>query len=171
MSAATDMGSAALLGLANANLPDEMVMRVGIPHRSGRLAFHAFQEGYKVMVSASAFWDAKTATFKIPEYTDLWELDVALDSAGFSSMRLWREKGRQTGIAGVYPWTYSQYIELAACTSRSWWSQPDCPLRARSRRQQGRVGVPSERHGNAAGRYVARDLRLAQPDGKRRLER
>lgn len=112
-------------GLVNAHLPDEMVMRVGIPHRSGRLAFHAFQEGYPVMVSSSAFWDGKSGQFKVPEHSDLWELDWALDSAGFTAMMLWKSKGKQAGMAGVFPWTYAQYVELVGLTSRAWWSQPD----------------------------------------------
>lgn len=41
----------------NANVSGEFVMRVGIPHTSGKLAFHAFKEGYAAMVSAGAFWD------------------------------------------------------------------------------------------------------------------
>lgn len=124
MSGATTVASADQ-GLRNAHLPDEMVMRVGIPHRSGRLAFHAFQEGYPAMVSASAFWDAKTREFKVPEHSDLWELDFALDSAGFTAMMLWKSKGKQPGMAGVFPWTYAQYVELVGLTSRAWWSQPD----------------------------------------------
>ncbi|MBA9851983.1 hypothetical protein DEE93_18050, partial [Ralstonia pickettii] len=41
---------------ANAYLESGLVTRVGIPHRSGKLVFHAFNEGYPVMVSANAFW-------------------------------------------------------------------------------------------------------------------
>lgn len=109
----------------NAHLPPEMVMRVGVPHRGGKLAFHAFSEGYPVMVSASAFWDAATGTFRIPEATDLTELDLALDSAGFTAVSNWHKKGAQPGMASVFPWTYAQYVELASSLPCAWWSQPD----------------------------------------------
>ncbi|MGF6727607.1 hypothetical protein P3T43_006999 [Paraburkholderia sp. GAS41] len=35
----------------NANMSGEFVMRVGIPHTSGKLAFHAFNHGYAAMVT------------------------------------------------------------------------------------------------------------------------
>lgn len=105
--------------------PRQFLMRVGIPHRGGRLAFHAFREGYAAMVSANAFWDRKTERFSFPSATDLSEVDFALDSAGYVSMKLWKDKGRQRGMAGIFPWTYAQYIEFATQTGASWWSQPD----------------------------------------------
>jgi hypothetical protein len=109
----------------NANVSGEFVMRVGIPHTSGKLAFHAFKEGYAAMVSAGAFWDPRQGKFRIPEATDLTELDFALDSAGFTAMMLWNAKGRQAGMAGVYPWSYGQYVELASVSGASWYAQPD----------------------------------------------
>jgi hypothetical protein len=109
----------------NAHVSDELVMRVGIPHTGGRLAFHAFNEGYPAMVSAQAFWNPKANAFKVPEATDLSELDFALDSAGFTAMKLWQGRGVQPGMAGVYPWTMAQYVELACLLSPSWYSQPD----------------------------------------------
>lgn len=109
----------------NAVLDDEMVMRVGVPHRGGKLAFHAFEQGYPVMVSANAFWDLKAQEFKFPEYTDLTELDFALDSAGYTAMKLWQSKGKQAGMAGIFPWSYSQYLALANLSGCSWYSQPD----------------------------------------------
>lgn len=113
------------VGQLNANLEEEMVMRVGIPHSGGRLSLHAFEEDFPVMVSASAFWNSEKQCFRIPEATNLHELDLALDSAGFTAMKLWKEKGAQPGIAKVFPWTYSQYIELACSMGVNWWSQPD----------------------------------------------
>lgn len=104
---------------------DRFVMRVGIPHRGGRLAFHAFEQGYAAMVSASAFWNARRGSFTIPEATNLHEVDFALDSAGFTAMKLWQAKGTQPGMAGVFPWTYAQYIELACSVGACWWAQPD----------------------------------------------
>jgi hypothetical protein len=110
---------------ANAHTGPELVMRVGIPHKGGRLAFHAFEESYAAMVSANAFFDYKTHTFKIPKHTDLEMLDYALDSAGFTAVSNFQKKGRQRGIAGVFPWSYAQYIELANTLNPSWWAQPD----------------------------------------------
>lgn len=109
----------------NAVLDDEMVMRVGIPHKGGRLSFHAFNEGYPVMVSANAFWNAQQQRFAFPEATNLSELDFALDSAGYTAMAMWKAKGTQRGMAGIFPWTYAEYIEFAFLTGCSWWSQPD----------------------------------------------
>ncbi|MBK6616537.1 MAG: hypothetical protein IPG27_21435 [Ottowia sp.] len=113
------------IGQMNAHLEDELVMRVGIPHKGGHLTFHAFQESFPAMVSASAFWHQQSNSFKIPEATNLSELDLALDSAGYTAMKLWQIKGKQNGMAGVFPWSYSQYIELAALLSPNWYSQPD----------------------------------------------
>lgn len=109
----------------NAHLGDELMMRVGIPHRGGKLAFHAFEHDYPVMVSANAFWDRETRTFKVPEATDLTETDFALDSAGFTAVNLWQSKGTQAGMAGVYPWTCAQYVEFANICGATWYSQPD----------------------------------------------
>jgi len=75
------------------------------------------------MVSANAFWNG--SSFSLPEASDVEELDLALDSAGFTAMQLWKLKGKQAGIGGVFPWTYEQYIEFALALSPSWWSQPD----------------------------------------------
>lgn len=109
----------------NAVLDDEMVMRVGIPHKGGRLSFHAFNEGYPVMVSANAFWDQTRQRFAFPKATNLSELDFALDSAGYTAMAMWKAKGTQRGMGGIFPWTYAEYIEFASVTGCSWWSQPD----------------------------------------------
>lgn len=113
------------VGQANAILDDELVMRVGVPHRGGRLAFHAFDQGYPAMVSANAFWNPKKQVFMFPAATDLTEMDFALDSAGFSAVSLWQKKGRQDGIAGIYPWTLEQYLELANLSGARWHAAPD----------------------------------------------
>lgn len=109
----------------NAYPPATPVMRVGIPHRGGKLAVHAFDNDYPAMVSANAFWNPKTRAFQMPEATDLSEVDFALDSAGFTAMKLWQTKGTQAGIAGVYPWTLAQYVEFATQSGAAWWAQPD----------------------------------------------
>ena len=41
-------------------------------------------------------------------------------------------------MAGVFPWIYAQYVELAALSGASWWSQPDLcsePQIAKSREE------------------------------------
>ena len=100
----------------NAHVDEGLLIRVGIPHSGGKLAFHAFNEGFAGMVSASAsaFWNPKAGRFRIPETTDLTEIDFALDSAGFTAMRQFQLKGRQAGIAAIYPWTMEQFVELAS---------------------------------------------------------
>lgn len=120
-------GSPLMMGQCNAPFqPQEgLQMRVGVPHRSGRLAFHAFEQGYPVMVSANAFWDRAARTFKIPSATDLSECDFALDSAGFTAIRGWQRHGAQEGMLGVYPWSLQQYIELVTGLGPSWFAQPD----------------------------------------------
>nr|WP_242431963.1 hypothetical protein [Burkholderia ambifaria] len=109
----------------NAPITDKLIVQVGIPHRAGKLAFHAFNEGYPVMVSANAFWNSTKGQFQFPEATDLTELDYALDSAGYTAMMLWKRKRRQRGMAGVYPWTNAQYVELASLSGATRFSAPD----------------------------------------------
>lgn len=113
------------VGQVNAHLSKNFVMRVGIPHTSGSLPFHAFDKDYPCMVSSAAFWDSRKQKFHVPEYTDLTETDFALDSAGFTAVSLWGRKGKQRGMAGVYPWTVGEYLELASQLGPQWYSQPD----------------------------------------------
>ncbi|BBA45321.1 MULTISPECIES: hypothetical protein [Burkholderia] len=47
-------------GQTNASVGGGLVMRTGLPHRGGRLAIHAFESGYPVMVSANAYFNPKT---------------------------------------------------------------------------------------------------------------
>lgn len=109
----------------NAHLSGDFVMRVGIPHGGGSLAAHAFAENFKCMVSASAFWSRAKRKFHMPEATDLSEVDFALDSAGYTGILNFRKNGRQDGIAGVFPWSFSQYMEFANLSGCSWYSQAD----------------------------------------------
>ncbi|WP_434667875.1 hypothetical protein P5W99_36300 [Paraburkholderia sp. A3BS-1L] len=109
----------------NARCHDEMQMRVGIPHRGGQLAIHAFKSDYPVMVSANAFFNRKTQRFRLPQHSPLQDMDVALDSAGFVAMQLFKSKGRQNGVGGMYPWSYSDYLELAVLMRPSWYSAMD----------------------------------------------
>ena len=65
------------VGQVNAHLPkDEFVMRVGVPHRSGSLAFHAFEKDYPVIVSAAAFWLNDKQRFHMPDVTSRNRCDV-----------------------------------------------------------------------------------------------
>ena len=109
----------------NANLSEQLEMRVGIPHKGGKLAQNAFENDYKVMVSANAFWNLSKLEFQWPEASDLYELDFALDSGGFTALKLFQSKGKQRGMAGIFPWTYEEYIEFASLIAPAWWSQPD----------------------------------------------
>lgn len=109
----------------NANLSNEFVMRVGIPHTGGRLAAHAFNENFHAMVSASAFWNKTKREFRMPEATDLSDLDFALDSAGYTGILNFQRNGKQDGIAGIFPWSYTSYLEFANLSGCSWYSQAD----------------------------------------------
>lgn len=97
----------------NAHLPDELQMRVGIPHRGGQLAINAFNSDYPVMISANAFFNQKTERFDLPQHSPLQDLEVAIDSAGFVAMLNFKSKVTQKGVGGIYPWSYSDYLELA----------------------------------------------------------
>jgi len=109
----------------NAVLPEHQVLRVGVPHRGGRLCAEAWANDMPVMVSASAFWNRATGEFIEPPQSELEQCDVALDSAGFTAMAQWKRKGPQAGMLGIYPWRLEQYVELAGLLRPSWWSQPD----------------------------------------------
>lgn len=110
----------------NAHLSsDNFVMRVGIPHSGGSLAAHAFNEDFKCMVSASAFWNRAKREFHMPAATDLSDVDFALDSAGYTGILNFRRNGRQDGIAGIFPWSLGQYLEFANLSGCSWYSQSD----------------------------------------------
>lgn len=87
----------------NAHLTPGMDVRVGIPTPSEKLAFHAFQNEYKTMVSAQAFWNARAEKFRVPSASDLFETDFALDSAGYTAMMLWGKKGPQKGHGKCIP--------------------------------------------------------------------
>lgn len=113
------------LGLRNAHVEPGLKVRVGIPSTSGKLAFHAFNEGYSTMVSAQAFWNPSKQQFRVPAASDLFETDFALDSAGFTAQMLFKARGPQPGMANVFPWTFGQYLQLAAELRPAWYSAPD----------------------------------------------
>lgn len=111
--------------MPNAWLEQDLEMRVGCSHPGGAIPFHVFQQGYPAMVSAATFWDAKKRRFRVPKHTDLADVDFSLDSAGFTAMLGFKRKGPQPGMAGIYPWTLSDYMGLVTELHPSWWAQPD----------------------------------------------
>jgi hypothetical protein len=112
-------------GQLNAYLDENFIMRIGVPHSGGSLAAHALESQWPVMVSAAAFWDRDKQKFRVPTATSLEDCDFALDSAGFTAVAGWGRKGRQRGIAGVYPWTVSEFVSFATAMNPRWWAQPD----------------------------------------------
>lgn len=91
------------------------IMRVGLPEVTGSLPLAAERLGVPVLVSASRLWDAKRQRFREPGRVT-WDLDIALDSAGFTAMKTW---------GGCYPWSTQAYAELGVSHSWRFWSQPD----------------------------------------------
>lgn len=131
-------------------------MRDGIPQKSGKLAFNAFNQGTSAMVSANAFWSTSTGQFKVPMASDIQDIRFALDSAGFVAHQLFKVKGKQPGIAGIYPWSYEQYVALAADLSPDWWSAPD-------------LACEAELAGNQAEINYRIDATATLHEGRRRL--
>jgi hypothetical protein len=91
------------------------VMRVGLPEVNGRLPTAAERLGLPVLVSASRLWDARRRRFRA-RGENTWELDIALDSAGFTVMKQW---------GGEYPWSVEEYVHLGLFDTWAWFSQPD----------------------------------------------
>ena len=91
------------------------MLRVGLPEATGSLPLAAERLGVPVLVSASRLWDAKRQRFREPGRVT-WDLDIALDSAGFTAMKTW---------GGCYPWSTRVYAELGVRHPWAWWSQPD----------------------------------------------
>jgi len=110
----------------NATLQDKPVLRIGVPHRSGKLCSTASRAGLPVMVSASAYWLRDAGRFTDDSPSELQNCDFALDSAGFTAMANWKRQGHQAGMLGIYPWTLSDYVRLVGRLRPAWWSQADC---------------------------------------------
>ncbi len=111
----------------NAWLDPDLTLRVGVPHFSGTLPAHCSEEDIPVMVSAGAFWRPAKGSFAEPGEFG-WTTDacnVALDSAGFVAMRQWSQRGRQSGMGGVYAWSLEQYLQLVCDVWPRWYSAPD----------------------------------------------
>lgn len=95
---------------------ESIIVRVGLPKTTGRIALEARRRGYPALVSAGALWDPHRETFRVPGMLLLRMASVVLDSAGFVR-----------GLSG-YPWTVAQYV-LYAVTWHffEWWAQMDLP--------------------------------------------
>jgi hypothetical protein len=80
---------------------------------------------YPVMVSAAAFY--RRGRFHAPRFPAVLHVtDLALDSAGFTAMKLWAGQGAQAGMANIYPWSLQDYVSLAqSLPLLNWWAQPD----------------------------------------------
>ena len=91
------------------------MLRVGLPEVTGSLPLAAERLDVPVLISASRLWDAKRQRFREPGRVT-WDLDIALDSAGFTAMKAW---------GGCFPWDTRSYCLLGVSHPWSWWSQPD----------------------------------------------
>ncbi len=91
------------------------IMRVGLPEVTGSLPLAAERLGVPVLVSASRLWDGQRQRFREPGRVT-WDLDMALDSAGFTAMKAW---------GGCFPWGTRAYAMLGVSHPWSFWSQPD----------------------------------------------
>jgi hypothetical protein len=107
--------------------PGTILVRAGVPHRSGQLALACEQRQYAAMVSAGAYWNAHRGMFVTPTASPLMEVDVALDSAGFTAMQSFARRGRSAnGIGlGMYPWSLPDYLSLASELMPTWYAKPD----------------------------------------------
>jgi len=88
---------------------------LGLPKSVGEFPTAAERLGTPVLLSANSFYNHKLKRFREPGAA-ITDLDRALDSAGFVAMKRY----------GGYPWTVTQYVELAALGSWRWWGQMDC---------------------------------------------
>lgn len=100
------------------------LVRAALPKPTGCFTWESFKADYPVLVSANGFWDPDRKHFRTP-YGDLHELDVFLDSAGYSAMKLWKKHGTQRGFAGVFPWTVAEYVRFAMQPPFLHWAQMD----------------------------------------------
>lgn len=114
-----------------------MKVRVGI-HPSGRYGSALKEIGAAALISANALRKRGRFRRMKPEAFG-GHLDVALDSAGFVAMVRY----------GGYPWSVSDYVELAAAWPWAWWASMDfcCePEVARDRDEvRARIGRTVER--------------------------
>ena len=99
----------------------DFMVRTSIPEETGTIVGRVFDLQIPILVSASVFWNwlpagqTKTGRFKEPSGR-LGDLpDIALDSAGFTAQSKW----------GGYPWSWGQYVELAALLRPTWWASMD----------------------------------------------
>ncbi len=127
-----------------------ILLRVGLPSTTGALPGEAERLGVAVLVSASSLWDGKRGHFREPG-SAITDLDVALDSAGFTAMCHY----------GGFPWPLSAYVTLAYSYRWRWWSQPDLCCEAEIAPDRATVLARVDKSAAllAACRAVAADLR------------
>lgn len=100
-----------------------MKVRVGIPYLGGELSIIAAEAAVDTLVSAGSLWsnrsDRRKGFVRIPDAA--WKLSPALDSAGFTAMKL-----------GGYRWTIDQFVQYIATNGGdardfpwAWWSAMD----------------------------------------------
>lgn len=92
-----------------------MQVRLGIPASFSRFSAAARELGAPVLVSANAFRRRGMPVFSMPSVNLFAGCNVALDSAGFVAMVLYRG----------YPWTVAEYVRLAASHPWAWWASMD----------------------------------------------
>jgi len=94
--------------------PNPITTRIGLANLTGKMPAEFEKREIPVLVSANALFDHARCTFReVP--TNVYDLDVALDSAGFVAMRHYKR----------YPWTIRQYVETAVSFPWTWWAQMD----------------------------------------------
>lgn len=93
-----------------------MLVHIGIPACFGSFSRVVSElDGAAALVSANAFYKRKTNRFRTPAPGLFHGVPVALDSAGFVAMFLY--KG--------YRWYLWQYVALAGSFPWLWWAAPD----------------------------------------------
>src|SRR5512147_2312179 len=134
-------------------------VRVGLPQRGGALVIAARERGLPALVSANAFAkygpDQRFQGFALPKPDAFKALDIALDSAGFVAMT------RYNG----YPWSASQYIELAASADWAWFAAMDLCVERElaSDRLTRRLRIAGTAAGYGECRRLAQDRGLRDP--------
>lgn len=129
-----------------------LTVRAGLPEWTGHLVHVARGLGSPLLVSAGRRWrDGRL--HPVPAHFDL--ADVALDSAGFVAMR----------HHGGYPWSVTDYVQLAGAYPWAWWSQMD--LCCEPEIAADRAAVRARVDGSAAllreCRAVAADMGVPMP--------
>lgn len=134
-------------------------VRVGLPQRGGALVAAARRRGLPALVSANAFAkygpDQRFRGFALPKHDAFAGIDIALDSAGFTAMR------RYNG----YPWSASDYVELAASAPWAWYAAMDLCVEKEiaGNRLERKLRIAGTAAGYGECRRLARDRGIRDP--------